>query len=159
MSTLVKKRILPILLLVCSGIIALSAGGTLFILFQGGGVQPEMIPWGKATILLQLGYALSLSGLCLFLARMAQAYYEGNAGYRLELERFRLATWGFCVLHLVNAVHDIYLSWMINFHEPPPLSAYLSIGVSVVPLVIALILMLDLLTECLDLRDETAMTV
>lgn len=112
---------------------------------------PEWIH--NMTLATGIGEDLALGALCLVLAYVAKAYY-GKEDRLPRLKKLLTRTVQvYCVLYVLKWVP---VSWMMR--EQSSMFSVLHLF-GCIPVVVMLLMLDDLLSECLVLRDETALTV
>lgn len=130
-------------------------------------MAPDWAPLSHSTAfdLATLGAAIaqtfSLGVLCFILAFVSKAYYAKDETLAAWMNRFSWAANGYCIFYALNSLTAAWLT-ASQFLGAGSLiqtfaGAFTMLGF--VPVVATILILKDLLKECLVLRDETAHTV
>ncbi|MFC1679728.1 hypothetical protein ACFL2T_05910 [Elusimicrobiota bacterium] len=159
MDQMMKKKVLPTLLLISSAVVVLSTLGSVVLWFKSSafGAIHQAVGW--TGIGLDLAYAFALAVIYFALGNAARTYYNGDIAYKKSLSLFQGAAWMYCLLHVLNRFHELSTFWHKQFSELPPVTVYLEAALYAVPLIAVCLLVTDLLNECMVLREESSLTV
>lgn len=151
------QRVLPRLLLVGAGalLLELVLASSLMILERG------KADGATALAALHLTSQIPLMVVCFYLARIARDYYEGRDTLRAKLLGLRYWTWALCGGYACEGLWMFSGKLARHLQEAGALHLLFVVvsALQILPVVAGLLLVQDLLTECLGLRDESALTV
>lgn len=130
-------------------------------------MAPAWGSFGKSPTfeLMTLGAAVaqtfSLGVLCFVLAFVSRAYYAKDETLAAWMNRFSWAADGYCIFYALNSLPSAWITAR-QFLDAGSLiqtfaGAFTMLGF--VPVVATILILKDLLAECLVLREETAHTV
>ncbi len=98
--------------------------------------------------------------LCYLMYKVTSLYYEGGDSFKPWILRLRTGVYAYCIVYTISHILGIAAFWSHPFS-----GTYFHIMANVfstfhfLPVVIGVLFVIDIMTETLMLRDETAHTV
>lgn len=147
-----KKHILPGVTLLSGALLAL------FTLVSNGGY---LLVKYKTWLLLDLLLNLAQAVLILLLACLARAFYAKSGELLAWLKRLQIAAYAYCTCYLVNKLYSALSHGFDVFYGSPwAMSAALFLfALKLFTTIGACLIALDLLSEYMELKAESSLTV
>lgn len=149
----IKENVVPLILLIAGSVL-----GVYTVVFNGMLIfrNTHLLLAGMGTL-----YGLSQSALFITLAFLAKAYYVKSHKLLVWLKWLRISVYAFCIIKAVQGLYGIYSAASIQVYDSNAIKVFtLSAAVSG-PLVIisACLVALDLISEYMELKAESTLTV
>ncbi len=149
----VKENVVPLVLLLAGSVL-----GVYTVVFNGMLIfHDEYLLRAAAGVL----YGLLYSALFITLAFLAKAYYAKSQKLLVWLKWLRGSTYAFCLFTAVQGLYGIYSAASIQVYGPNSIKAFELTNAVLEPLVIisACLIALDLISEYMELKAESSLTV
>jgi hypothetical protein len=151
----IKTRAVPFALLLCAVWLLLEFLMSILLAGRGDGLAS----W-DSRMWIDWVFLLTQACLCLCLGGMARAYYSAAETFPVWMRWFRRAAWAYCAAFAVKICLP-FCQGFVAAADGETFMGYslMRAGMDFLPVFVVCLLVLDLLSECLVLRDETKLTV